>query len=132
MPKAPDPADIYAGGKLRFQRQLKRISQTSLADALGITFQQVQKYEKGVNRISASRLQTVARILGVPVSFFFDEGIHADRVTSQTDHGDEMLGFLASKEVLQLSRHFLTIRDVNCRQAVLALIQALGEASSQK
>lgn len=72
--KTPDVIDVYVGSRIRLQRKLNGISQTALAEGLGITFQQVQKYEKGTNRVGSSRLQAIANILGVPVSFFFEEG----------------------------------------------------------
>src|SRR5436853_7717475 len=70
--KAPNPIDKHVGSRVRMQRMMLGMSQEKLGDALGLTFQQVQKYEKGTNRIGASRLQHICRILQVPVSFFFD------------------------------------------------------------
>ena len=70
--KVPNPIDRHVGSRVRMQRMLAGVSQEKLGDALGLTFQQVQKYEKGSNRISASRLQQIAKMLDVPVSFFFD------------------------------------------------------------
>src|SRR2546425_2393566 len=74
--KLPNPIDKHVGSRLRMRRKMLGMSQEKLGDALGITFQQVQKYEKGTNRISASRLQHVCHILGVPVAFFFDGAPH--------------------------------------------------------
>ncbi|MDX4076759.1 helix-turn-helix transcriptional regulator, partial [Brucella sp. NBRC 113783] len=71
--KKPNPTDIHVGSRIRMQRQLRGMSQVTLAEGLGITFQQVQKYEKGTNRVGASRLQAIADLLQVPVSFFFDD-----------------------------------------------------------
>lgn len=68
----PDPVDVYVGKRLRKQRVLLRLSQEQLARAVGVTFQQIQKYERGANRISASRLYDIAKVMGVPISFFFD------------------------------------------------------------
>lgn len=73
-PKQPNQIDIEVGNKIRLRRRLTGMSQTALGTALGITFQQVQKYEKGTNRVGASRLSDMARILGVPVSYFFEDG----------------------------------------------------------
>src|SRR5215210_5160578 len=70
--KAPNPTDKHVGSRVRMRRMMLSMSQEKLGDALGLTFQQVQKYEKGTNRIGASRLQHISRILQVPVSFFFD------------------------------------------------------------
>jgi transcriptional regulator with XRE-family HTH domain len=131
MSNRPEPADIYAGRKLRFQRQLRRFSQSSLADALGVTFQQIQKYENGMNKMSASRLQTIARILGVRVSVFFEDDDWAfgdEAAARKPDNDDEVTIFLSSKEAVQLSRHFPAIKDAGCRQAVLDLVVALAKA----
>lgn len=131
MSKYPHPADIYAGNKLHFQRQVRRLSQGALADALGVTFQQVQKYEKGMNRMSASRLQTIARILDVPVSFFFDDDeapVGGDAASRYRADNDQTAGFLSSREVVQLSRDFAAIKNPGYRRAVLAFVIALSEA----
>lgn len=72
MSDTPNPIDIHVGGRIKLRRQLLGLSQTTLAEALGLTFQQVQKYERGTNRVSASKLFTIAEILDVPVAFFFD------------------------------------------------------------
>ena len=71
--KQPNPIDIHVGSRIRLRRTMLGMSQEKLGEALGITFQQVQKYEKGTNRVGASRLQNIAAILGVPVSFFFED-----------------------------------------------------------
>jgi transcriptional regulator with XRE-family HTH domain len=129
MAPSPHAADIYAGSKLRLQRQVRGISQTVLADALGITFQQVQKYEKGVNRISASRLQHIAKILGVPVSFFFrDDDAQPPRSDQQPSSADDGISaFLFSKQGLSLNRSFLAISDAEKRKAVVDLVEALAD-----
>ena len=80
LKKVPNPIDRHVGSRVRMRRMLAGISQEKLGDALGLTFQQVQKYEKGSNRISASRLQQIAKMLGVPVAFFF-EGAPAGETT---------------------------------------------------
>src|SRR5262245_35868745 len=83
MQKRPSPIDQYVGARVRMQRQLLEMSQTKLGDALGLTFQQIQKYEKGANRIGASRLQQIAHILQVPVSFFFEGAPNINPKTHQ-------------------------------------------------
>src|SRR5437868_15209189 len=83
--KAPNPIDKYVGGRVRMRRMMLGMSQEKLGDGLGLTFQQVQKYEKGTNRIGASRLQTIAHILQVPVSFFFDEAPQGALAKSATN-----------------------------------------------
>jgi transcriptional regulator with XRE-family HTH domain len=116
--KAATPVDVHIGQRLRLRRKLVGLSQEQLAERLGITFQQVQKYEKGSNRISASRLFDAARLLSVPVSFFF-EGLAAseadpEQVTPMTrDEYDLLLAFRSAKE------------DV--RRPLVALVQASRE-----
>lgn len=129
MPETPNPADVYAGSKLRLQRQLRNMSQTALADALGITFQQVQKYEKGKNRISASRLQTICKILGVQISFFFEDGDNQPTgATNGEPENSSIAPFLRSKDSVALNKHFIAIKDAGKRRAVLELVKALAEA----
>src|SRR5476649_343146 len=85
--KASNPIDKYVGSRVRMRRMMLGMSQTKLGDALGITFQQVQKYENGANRVSASRLQHTAHILQVPVSFFFEGGTASNSNAEHQDHG---------------------------------------------
>jgi transcriptional regulator with XRE-family HTH domain len=128
MANSPNTADLYAGSKLRLQRQIRHMSQTDLARSLGVTFQQVQKYEKGVNRISASRLQNAASILGVPVSFFFkDDDVPSTTTAEQHEPNDGGIsGFLYSREGLTLNRHFIAIEDAKTRKAIVNLVKALA------
>src|ERR1044071_3107456 len=93
MAKHPNPADKYAGARLRTSRLARKMSQTELGEALGVTFQQVQKYEKGTNRISASRLQQIADVLDVPVTFFFEDRAGSSKAnTSAPDHISKLFG----------------------------------------
>lgn len=128
MPKSPDSADVYAGSKLRLQRQLRHMSQTELANALGVTFQQVQKYEKGANRISAGRLQTICKILGVQISFFFEGGdiLPSDTTNDEPERGG-IAPYLKSREAVALNTNFLTIKDAGKRRAFVNLVEALAE-----
>jgi transcriptional regulator with XRE-family HTH domain len=128
MPSSPNPADLYAGSKLRLQRQIRHMSQTELARSLGVTFQQVQKYEKGVNRLSASRLQSAASILGVPVSFFFKDDDVPSTPSAEQYHSDDggISGFLYSREGLTLNRRFIAIEDAKTRKAIINLVKALA------
>ena len=121
MPKTPNPTDKHVGTRVRMRRLMLGMSQTKLADALGITFQQVQKYEKGVNRISASRLQHISNILQVPIPFFF-EGLpdpsntakHAARPPIPA-HVSE---FIATADGLSLIRAYTQIKRRNLRHAI--------------
>ncbi|HYC06041.1 MAG TPA: helix-turn-helix transcriptional regulator [Azospirillaceae bacterium] len=119
--EGPNPIDIHVGQRLRLRRTLLGLSQESLGEAVGITFQQLQKYERGANRISASRLFNLAQVLGVPVSFFFDElnigGVPA--VASETDS-------MARRETLELVRAYYRINDGSVRRRAFELVKALA------
>ncbi len=131
--KAPNPVDKYVGSRVRMRRIMLGMSQEKLGEALDLTFQQVQKYEKGTNRIGASRLQQIADILQVPVSFLFEGGPTASA------HGHNGNGaaspayvadFLATSEGLALTRAFTRITDPKLRRCVVDLVEqiALREA----
>lgn len=108
------------------------MSQEKLGDSLGLTFQQVQKYEKGANRIGASRLYQIARILGVPIEFFYD-GVAADgqgaEGFAEADAGHFEIDMLSTSEGIQLNSAFFSIRDPKVRKKVLELVKALGDAA---
>ena len=109
------------------------MSQEKLGDSLGLTFQQVQKYEKGANRIGASRLYQIARVLGVPIEFFYD-GVAADEQSvegfAETEAGHFEIDMLSTSEGIQLNSAFFSIRDPKVRKKVLELVKALGDAGS--
>ena len=110
------------------------MSQEKLGESLGITFQQIQKYEKGTNRVGASRLQAIASILDVPVAFFFAE-VPGTRVCSSTDcrtatEPDFVVDFVNSGEGLQLNRAFARIADAKVRRKVVELVKALASEES--
>jgi hypothetical protein len=118
------PVDIYVGARMRIRRKVLGLSQTQLADALGITFQQIQKYERGANRISASKLYDAARLLQSPVSYFFD-GLE------ETDNGEDdgvaqrMTQFVATPEGLELADLFPRLNDRRLRRRVVDLVKAM-------
>lgn len=128
--KAPSQIDVFVGSRVRMRRLMAGLSQEKLADGLGITFQQVQKYEKGTNRIGASRLQAIADILGVHPSFFFQEG---DDASARTGAGDttrepsEISSFVSSKEGIALNRAFLKITDPVLRKKIISLVAAVAQ-----
>jgi transcriptional regulator with XRE-family HTH domain len=135
MPKKQaNPIDVQVGNRVRIRRMLIGMSQERLGDLLGLTFQQVQKYEKGVNRIGAGRLFEVARILNVPIDFFY-EGLST---TSQPGMGEAdvaappVMEFISSGEGLQLSLAFMKIKDTKVRKRVLDLVKSLAEEEEQK
>ncbi len=130
--KAPNPVDKHVGARVRMRRILIGMSQERLGESLGLTFQQVQKYEKGTNRIGASRLQQISQILGVPVEFFF-EGSPASDVVSL--HGPGMADsaetryvadFLSTAEGVQLTRAFVRIREPKLRRKIVELVTLLA------
>jgi transcriptional regulator with XRE-family HTH domain len=111
------------------RRKMLALSQERLGDALGLTFQQVQKYENGVNRIGASRLQHIATILQVPVGFFFD-GAPGDSVASRTDSGSELsefvAEFMATSDGLALASAFKRIQSAKLRSAIVAMVELIS------
>ena len=126
MPKKQaNPIDAQVGNRVRIRRMLIGMSQEKLGDHLGLTFQQVQKYEKGINRIGAGRLFEIARILDVPINFFYD-GVSGSAEGSG-EAGAPVMEFVSSGEGLQLSLAFMKIKDVKVRKRVLDLVKSLAE-----
>jgi len=127
--KAPNPVDVHVGSRIRLRRTLVGMSQEKLGDGLGITFQQVQKYEKGTNRVGASRLQAISGILGVQPRFFFEGGpqqMSGEESAAMGEIGG-LNGFIASKEGLELNRSFAKIRDPAIRKKIVSLVLALSK-----
>ncbi len=126
--KAPNPIDKHVGSRVRMRRMMLGMSQEKLGDALDLTFQQVQKYEKGTNRIGASRLQHISLILQVPVAFFF-EGAPATpghpAGMGEAPSPAYVSDFLASSEGLALTKAFMRIRDPKVRRRVVDLVEAI-------
>ena len=138
MNNSSNMIDAYVGARLRMRRVMLGMSQSTLGRHLGVTFQQVQKYEKGANRISASRLQQTARVLDVSPSYFF-EGAPAQQANpgglSEDSQQSFVVDFLATSEGVHLNRAFLRIRDPKVRRRIVDLVVSLaapeddGEAS---
>lgn len=128
--KKPNPIDIHVGSRIRLRRNMLGMSQEKLGEHLGITFQQIQKYEKGTNRVGASRLQAIASILEVPAGFFFDdapgEQSASGRGFSEDSSMNSVLEFCSSAEGLQLNRAFVKISDPKVRRRVLELVKSLS------
>src|SRR4029078_11678965 len=128
--KKPNPVDTHVGSRVRLRRMLLGMSQERLGKSMGLPFQQVQKYEKGVNRIGASRLFQISKILDVPVQFFFEEAPHIGgdgtgvRGMAEADSEAFILEFLNSREGLELNRAFVKIAAPQGRQSVVALGRA--------
>ena len=125
--KKVSPTDKHVGARLRMRRLMLNMSQTDIANALGLTFQQVQKYEKGSNRVSASRLQHLCTILSVPVSFFFDAAPRARGLPVKEVDGEvaALDSFLATSDGLALVKAFSGIRDQKVRRAIVALVEQI-------
>lgn len=135
----PNPVDVFVGQKLRSRRSLIGITQENLAEAAGITFQQVQKYEKGRNRLSASRLYQFSRVLDVPVSYFFEGfsapdshvGIQAGFADNEQEAFDseavEPEDILSRKETIDLVRTYYTITDEKLRRDFLKMLKAMAK-----
>ncbi|HZG31563.1 transcriptional regulator [Ensifer adhaerens] len=128
--KKPNPIDIHVGSRIRLRRTMLGMSQEKLGESLGITFQQIQKYEKGTNRVGASRLQNISNILNVPVSFFFEDA-PGDNASGQSGMAEAsssnyVVDFLSSSEGLQLNRAFVKINDAKVRRKVVELVKALA------
>ena len=130
--EGPNPIDIHVGARLRLRRTLLGLSQEKLGEAVGITFQQLQKYERGSNRISASRLFNLAEVLGVSVSFFFDDmrleiDAKGDDWSTEPLSGEtEEFASMARRETLELVRAYYRINEPTLRRRALELIKALG------
>lgn len=130
-----NPMDVHVGTRVRLRRMLLGMSQEKLGEHLGLTFQQVQKYEKGVNRIGASRLFDLAKVLGVPVQFFYDEAPtlshSASPASGFAERPDEsyVVEFLGTREGLELNKAFARVTDSKVRRSIVELVRALaGEA----
>jgi transcriptional regulator with XRE-family HTH domain len=132
--KAPNPIDKHVGARVRMRRMMLSMSQEKLGNSLGLTFQQVQKYEKGTNRIGASRLQQISHILQVPVAFFF-EGAPAVGGSRSDGLGEApspayVSDFLATSDGLALTKAFMRITDSKLRRRIVDLVEQI--ASSEK
>jgi transcriptional regulator with XRE-family HTH domain len=134
MKKIPNPIDKHVGGRVRMRRMLIGMSQEKLGEALSLTFQQVQKYEKGTNRIGASRLQQIAKALNVPVDFFFegapqfDAGLAGFAEAPATTYVSD---FMSSTEGVHLMRAFVAIKDPKIRRKLVELIVSLSGADPE-
>ena len=131
LTKQPNPVDVHVGNRLRSRRKSLRMSQEKLADSVKLTFQQIQKYEKGTNRIGASRLYEIARVLAVPVAYFFEGLEYPKRKTTSETTGSEdllhTLELLGTREGLELNRAFLQIANPKVRKRVVELVCAISE-----
>lgn len=143
-PGGPNPVDVHVGSRVRMRRTLLGLSQEKLGEAIGLTFQQVQKYERGANRIGSSRLFDLSRVLDVPVSFFFEDmpnavssrspaQVQAGAVSGAAEkHAVYEADPLARRETLELVRAYYKIRDPAVRKKLFDMTKALGNAASKE
>ena len=126
--KTPDPIDKYVGSRIRMRRIMLGMSQEKLGDALGLTFQQVQKYEKGTNRVGASRLQQIADVLQVRVSLMFEgaPGTSASGGMSESASPAYVSDFLATSDGLALTKAFTRLKDAKLRRSIVDLVEQIA------
>ncbi len=132
----PNPVDVHVGSRVRLRRTLLGMSQEKLGEAIGLTFQQVQKYERGANRIGASRLFDLSRVLDVPVGYFFDEmpddvaaSSPAQRPGNHNPPPEQSLDPLVKRETLELVRAYYKIEESGVRKRLFEMTKALAAAS---
>ena len=136
MPKDPHHIDVHVGGRVRLRRMMVGMSQERLGEKLGLTFQQIQKYEKGANRIGASRLYDIAQVLGVGVEFFFEDVPEEVEPTSteeasSADSAPRLMNFVSSAEGLQLNTAFSRIECEETRKRIVDLVKTLSSPLAQ-
>jgi transcriptional regulator with XRE-family HTH domain len=130
--RRPNPMDVHVGSRVRLQRMLLGMSQEKLAERLGLTFQQVQKYEKGINRIGASRLFEMSRVLSVPVQFFYEQAPVGGPAGAPGSGFEEptadvvVLDFLHTREGVELNKAFTRIADPRVRRSIVELVRTLA------
>jgi transcriptional regulator with XRE-family HTH domain len=134
MPKSPNPTDKHVGTRVRMRRLMLGLTQTELANALGITFQQIQKYEKGVNRISAGKLQQLSSLLQAPIPFFFEGLPSAPEKPVKKDDGplpSDVFQFLATSDGVSLAKAFMQIKSPKLRHCIVSLAEELTSKASR-
>ncbi len=129
--KKPNPIDAHVGSRVRLRRMVLGMSQEKLGNLLGLTFQQVQKYEKGTNRIGASRLYKLSEVLDVPVSFFYEELPGSEKNTTAAGFSEpttetSIVEFMNSREGVELNRAFVKITDPKIRRHIIDLVRSLA------
>jgi transcriptional regulator with XRE-family HTH domain len=123
----PDLTDKHVGSRVRMRRTMLKISQRELGAAVGVSFQQLQNYENGKNRIGASRLQQISRVLQVPVAFFFEDAPDVPRRSwDAVSSTDSLTDFMATREGLSLAKAFLRINNIDLRRRIADLVEQIG------
>ena len=129
--RGPHPIDVHVGARVKLRRMLLGMSQEALGKALGLTFQQIQKYEKGANRIGASRIFELSKLLDVPIQYFYDD--YGDTIggaatgMAEGDAGDSFMTLVNSPEGVELCRYFSAITDPQVKKRVLDLVKTIAE-----
>jgi transcriptional regulator with XRE-family HTH domain len=138
-PRSPNPVDVHVGARVRLRRKILRMSQEKLGEQLGVTFQQVQKYERGANRVGASRLWKLSEVLDVPVGFFYDGlsteyGGQSDNpalLSAGPDEAPIVYDFINSTDGVSLAKAVLKIKNKAVRRQILELARSLGESEEE-
>ncbi len=130
--KLPNPVDKHVGSRVRMRRMMLSMSQEKLGDAIGLTFQQVQKYEKGTNRMGSSRLQQIANVLQVPVTFFFEGTPGQTKIDGKAPSADYVNDFLATSDGLALTKAFMQIKDAKLRRNIVNLVEEVASTTRDK
>lgn len=135
LKRSPGTVDHYVGARVKMRRRLVGMSQEKLAEQIGVAFQQVQKYEKGTNRIGASRLMKIAEVLGVPPAYFFQQeesepGVNLQGLETYAT-SKALSEFMSSKEGLSLNRAFAKITDMEVRLKIVALVKTIADAQTE-
>lgn len=125
--RKPHPIDVHVGGRVRMRRKFNGLSQDDLAKSLELTFQQVQKYERGSNRISASKLYEISKALRAPVAYFFEGFAPAQNDNEDLEHEGAVNAFLATAEGIELAEAFPRIQNPKHRRRIVELVRALSE-----
>jgi transcriptional regulator with XRE-family HTH domain len=124
--KIPNPIDKHVGSRVRMRRLILSMSQEKLGDAIGLTFQQVQKYEKGTNRMGSSRLVQIANVLKVPVTFFFEGGPDQSKLDGKAQSPAFISEFLATSDGLALTKAFMRIKNAKLRRNIVTLVKEIA------
>jgi transcriptional regulator with XRE-family HTH domain len=124
--KIPNPIDTHVGSRVRMRRLILSMSQEKLGDAIGLTFQQVQKYEKGTNRMGSSRLVQIANVLKVPVTFFFEGTPGQSKLDGKAPSPAYVSNFLATSDGLALTKAFMQIKDAKLRRSIVKTVEVIA------
>jgi len=125
--KIPHSIDQYVGSRVRMRRQALGMSQSKLAAAIGLTFQQVQKYEKGTNRMGASRLMQIASVLEVPVTYFFEGAPGQPKISRTTPSPDFVSEFLSREDGQALTHAFTRLRNAKIKRSIVRLVEDIAD-----